>query len=150
MSRKDGRHARTPTPARLDRNDAHPDARRRRKPDTRNSHHRGCTRGCGDRRHGVSRVPHRQPHQRNSVATSERGSATLQLVLVAPALLLAVSAVFQAMLYYHAVQVARLAATQGLVATQGLSGSTTAGRDRATAVLDQIGGVDQPTITAQR
>jgi hypothetical protein len=71
-------------------------------------------------------------------------------VLVAPALLLAVSAVIQAMLYYHAVQVARLAATQGLVATQGLSGSTSAGRDRATAVLDQIGGVNQPTITAQR
>jgi len=60
-------------------------------------------------------------------------------VLVAPALLAAVTAVFQAMLYFRGVQVARLAAAQGLTATQGLSGSTTAGRERVNDVLDQLG-----------
>ena len=60
-------------------------------------------------------------------------------MLVAPALLVAVTAVFQAMLYFRGVQVARLAAAQGLTATQGLGGSTTAGQERVNDVLDQLG-----------
>lgn len=60
-------------------------------------------------------------------------------MLVAPALLLAVTAVFQAALYFRGVQVARLAASQALTATQGLDGSTSAGRARADDVLDQLG-----------
>jgi len=60
-------------------------------------------------------------------------------VLVAPALLLAVTAVFQAALYFHGVHVARLAAAQALTATQGHTGSPTAGRARAGDVLDQLG-----------
>jgi hypothetical protein len=54
-------------------------------------------------------------------------------------LLLTVTAVFQATLYFRGVQVARLAASQGLTATQGLGGSTSAGRTRADDVLDQFG-----------
>lgn len=61
------------------------------------------------------------------------------MVLVAPVLLLAVTAVFQAMLYFHAVQVARLAANESLMSTQGLSGSVTAGQRRADDVLAQFG-----------
>ena len=61
------------------------------------------------------------------------------MVLIAPVLLLAVTAIFQAVIYFHALQVARLAANEGLMATQGLSGSTSAGRHRADDVLDQLG-----------
>lgn len=49
------------------------------------------------------------------------------------------TAVFQAMLYFHALQVTRMAADQGLQATQGISGSTTAGRHRVEDVLSQFG-----------
>lgn len=61
------------------------------------------------------------------------------MVLVAPVLFLAVSAVFQAMLYFHALQVARLAANEALMATQGLSGTSAAGQTRADDVFDQFG-----------
>jgi hypothetical protein len=68
------------------------------------------------------------------------------MVLVAPALLLAVTAVFQAMVYFHALQVARMAADDGLQATQGRNGSENAGQRRATDLLDQFG---RP-LTSQR
>ena len=61
------------------------------------------------------------------------------MVLVAPVLLLAVTAVFQAVVYFHAVQVARLAANEGLLSAQGWSGSTGSGRHRADDVLVQFG-----------
>lgn len=69
-------------------------------------------------------------------------------------LLLAVTAVFQAMLYFHALQVARLAASESLMSTQGLAGSVSAGRQRAQDVLSQFGdpleGLDvEVTRTAQ-
>lgn len=54
-------------------------------------------------------------------------------------LLLAVTAVFQAMLYFHALQVARLAANESLLSTQGLSGSVAAGQHRVGDVLSQFG-----------
>ena len=60
-------------------------------------------------------------------------------MLVAPVLLLAVTAIFQAVLYFHALQVARLAANEGLMAAQGTTGSVSAGRHRADDVLDQFG-----------
>jgi hypothetical protein len=60
------------------------------------------------------------------------------MVLVAPVLLLAVTAVFQAMLYFHALQVARLAANESLMSTQGQSGSVSAGQHRADDVLAQF------------
>lgn len=61
------------------------------------------------------------------------------MVLVAPVLLLAVSAIFQAMVYFHAVQVARLAANEALMSTQGLTGTIRAGQTRAKDVFDQFG-----------
>lgn len=61
------------------------------------------------------------------------------MVLVAPALLLAVTAVFQAMVYFHALQVARMAADDGLQAAQGRNGSVNAGQRRAADLLDQFG-----------
>ena len=73
------------------------------------------------------------------------------MVLVAPALLLAVTAIFQAMLYFHALQVARLAANESLMSTQGLSGSVNAGRHRADDVLAQFGNpLNQPTVDVTR
>ena len=73
------------------------------------------------------------------------------MVLVAPALLLAVTAVFQAMLYFHALQVTRMAADQGLQATQGLSGSTTAGQHRVDDILSQFGQpLSSPEVSVNR
>lgn len=73
------------------------------------------------------------------------------MVLVAPVLLLAVTAVFQAMLYFHALQVARLAANESLMSTQGLSGSVAAGRSRADDVLAQFGNpLNQPAVDVTR
>ena len=73
------------------------------------------------------------------------------MVLVAPALLLMVTAVFQAMLYFHALQVTRMAADQGLQATQGISGSTTAGRHRVDDVLGQFGQpLSSPEVAVSR
>jgi hypothetical protein len=70
---------------------------------------------------------------------------------VLPALLLAASAVIQAMLYFHAAQSARAAANQGLTAAQGFSGSAAAGRARAAAVLDQLGHpLGGATVSASR
>ena len=73
------------------------------------------------------------------------------MVLVAPVLLLAVTAVFQAMLYFHALQVARLAANESLMSTQGLSGSVTAGRHRADDVLSQFSNpLNRPAVDVTR
>jgi len=66
-------------------------------------------------------------------------------------LLLAVTAVFQAMLYFHALQVARLAANESLMTTQGRSGSVTAGRHRADDVLTQFGNpLSRPAVEVTR
>lgn len=71
--------------------------------------------------------------------SAQRGSATLTTVLVLPALLLAITAVFQAVLYEHAAQAARLAAAQALTALEGRAGSAPAALAEARAVLDQLG-----------
>lgn len=66
-------------------------------------------------------------------------------------LLLAVTAVFQAMLYFHALQVARLAASESLMSTQGLTGSVSAGRQRAQDVLSQFGDpLEGPAVEVTR
>jgi hypothetical protein len=73
------------------------------------------------------------------------------MVLLAPVLLGGVSVIFQAALYFHALHVARLAADEGLTATQGTSGSTAGGRARTLSVLDQYSNpLQSATVTVTR
>jgi hypothetical protein len=81
----------------------------------------------------------------------EDGSASLQVVLVVPALLLAVTLVFQAMLYYHGRQAATLAAHAGLAVARSVDGSAAAGEARAGDTLAQLGHpLAQPSVSATR
>lgn len=55
------------------------------------------------------------------------------------------------MLYFHALQVARLAANESLMTTQGRSGSIAAGRHRADDVLTQFGNpLSRPAVDVTR
>jgi len=62
----------------------------------------------------------------------------LQLVLVMPVLVLAVSVVFDAIGYYHARQAAQIAARQGVDAARVAGASPGDGSTRAAAVLAQL------------
>jgi len=62
----------------------------------------------------------------------------LQLVLVMPVLVLAVSVVFDAIGYYHARQAAQIAARQGVDAARVAGASPGEGSTRASAVLAQL------------
>jgi len=65
----------------------------------------------------------------------ERGIASLELALVAPALMLLVLGVLQFGLWYHAQEVVQGAALEGARAAAAEDGTATAGRDRAIKVL---------------
>lgn len=70
---------------------------------------------------------------------SDRGSASLELVIVFPAVLLLLFGIVQGGIWYHARNVAAFAAAEGLRATQALDGSPAAGQDRAEATLSHTG-----------
>jgi hypothetical protein len=72
-------------------------------------------------------------------------------VLVVPVLLLAISAVFQCVLYFHALQAAHIAADQGLTATAVVGGTSAAGENRALDALSQLGSpLGTPSVSAAR
>ncbi len=66
---------------------------------------------------------------------NERGIASLELALVAPALMLLVLGVLQFGLWYHAQEVVQGAALEGARAAAAEDGTAAAGRDRAIKVL---------------
>lgn len=68
-------------------------------------------------------------------ARCQRGSATAQVVIATPALLLVVMLVFQFALWQHATHVASTAAQRGARSAQVERGSAPAGRAAARAVL---------------
>lgn len=70
----------------------------------------------------------------------ERGSATLEITVCFPVLLLVIFAVIQGALYYHARDVALAAATDGLTAAQARGGSAAAGRTAAYSFVTRAGG----------
>jgi Flp pilus assembly protein TadG len=72
----------------------------------------------------------------------EHGSATLEIAVLFPAVLLATFGLIQGALYYHARDVALAAATDGLTAARARSGSGEEGRQAATAFLQRAGGED--------
>ena len=67
----------------------------------------------------------------------ERGIASLELALVAPALMLLVLGVLQFGLWYHAQEVVQGAALEGARAAAAEDGTAAAGRDRAIKVLHE-------------
>ena len=69
-----------------------------------------------------------------------RGSATLEIVVLFPAVLLATFGLVQGALYYHARDVALAAATDGLAAARSRFGSAEEGRRAASAFLQRAGG----------
>lgn len=76
----------------------------------------------------------------------ERGSTSLELVILFPVVLLLIFAGIQGALYYHARNVALSAAQQGVRAAKAENGSSDQGRQAAQAFIDQAGGHD--VITA--
>lgn len=83
----------------------------------------------------------------------ERGSTALELVVVFPAVLLLLFGIVQGGLWYHARNVAGLAAAEGLRAAQAKDGSADAGRAQAAGLLARVGAQGVLTglaVTAER
>jgi Flp pilus assembly protein TadG len=74
--------------------------------------------------------------------SDERGSATLEIAVLFPAVLLATFALIQGALYYHARDVALAAASDGLTAARARTGSGEEGRQAAAAFIQRAGGED--------
>ena len=72
----------------------------------------------------------------------DRGSVSLELVVVFPIVLLILFGVVQGSLYYHARSVALAAAQEGLRETRIENGTADAGQQRAEAFVDAAGGDD--------
>lgn len=72
--------------------------------------------------------------------TRERGAASLaEVVLVAPALLLALMLIVQFGLYFHARNIAEQAAQEGAAAARQFDGSEKSGHTQATQFLSAVG-----------
>lgn len=72
----------------------------------------------------------------------ERGSTSLELVVLFPVLLLIIFGLIQGALWYHARNVASGAAQEGVRVARAETGSTDAGRARAEGFLTDAGGAD--------
>ncbi len=84
------------------------------------------------------------PRHRSPRDNAQDGSASTELVIVFPAILLGLLLVFQFGLWYHARHVALAACEEGVRAARVETGSATAGAARATRFLRTLG----PTIVA--
>lgn len=82
----------------------------------------------------------------------ERGSATAELVVATPLLLLLILAVVQFALWQHATHVAQTVAQQALTAGRVQGGSDQNAAAQGAALLDQLGSgvLVHPAITASR
>jgi Flp pilus assembly protein TadG len=82
----------------------------------------------------------------------ERGSATAELTLAAPLLLLMLTLIVQFALWSHAAHVAQAAATEGLAAARSHTGTEIQGVHAARRILDQLadGPLAAPTVEATR
>lgn len=82
--------------------------------------------------------PRGQPTTRHT--HDDRGSTTLEIVILFPALLLLVFGLIQGGLWYHARTIALAAATDALAAARSEQGTASAGRTAGTAFIDRAGG----------
>lgn len=82
----------------------------------------------------------------------ERGSATAELVIATPLLLLLILGIVQFALWEHAVHVAQATAQQGLAAGRIQGGTGDAATQEARSVLEQLGSgvLVHPSVTATR
>jgi len=78
----------------------------------------------------------------------ERGTATLELAIVAPALMLLVLGIVQFGLWYHAEHVTKTAAMEAARTAAAENGQVASGEQRALEVLDAGLGsaIDDPTV----
>ncbi|MER8156872.1 TadE family protein [Streptomyces sp. NPDC094472] len=85
-------------------------------------------------------------------ARSDRGSATTQLVIVVPALLMMALLVVQFALAWHARHIAQYAAERALAAARVQHGSAADGRGRGVRALAQLGSrvLTSPSVTVRR
>lgn len=72
----------------------------------------------------------------------DRGSATLELVLIFPIVLTAIAGGITAALFFHARNVAQAAAQEGLREATAVNGTGQAGEQRARQFIDNAGGND--------
>ena len=82
--------------------------------------------------------------------SSDRGSASAELVIATPLLLLLILGVIQFALWQHASHVAKATAQQGLAVGRLENGSETSAREEATALLAQLGAVTDPHVDVRR
>jgi Flp pilus assembly protein TadG len=90
---------------------------------------------------------------RHRAPRGQDGSATLELVLVFPVVLLLIFGIVQAGVWYHARTLAMLAAADGLRAAQSLHGTAEQGRAAAAAALAGNGAegfLTGAAVTAER
>ncbi|HET7477088.1 MAG TPA: TadE family protein [Dermatophilaceae bacterium] len=88
-----------------------------------------------------------------AVRRRERGSTSIQLVLLMPALFSVMFLGMQGALCYHARTVATAAAQEGARTAAGLNGTASAGTDDAYAFVADAGGDDvlqAPKVTSSR
>lgn len=88
--------------------------------------------------------------ERDGHGREERGSASAELVIATPLLLLLILGVIQFALWQHATHVAKTAAQQGLAAGRVENGTEAAGQSEADAVLTQLGVLSDPHIATHR
>ena len=81
-------------------------------------------------------MPAPRPHQRT---TGDRGSVSLELAIVFPALLLIVTALIQYALWFHARSLALAAAQQGVSVARAYHSTPAAGRGSALAFIADHG-----------
>ena len=83
---------------------------------------------------------------------SERGATAVEIVILAPVLLLLITLVFQFGLWYYAESVARAAAAEGVRAARLEGGTAQDGQLRAEDFLAHAGPsiVEHPNVTATR
>lgn len=82
----------------------------------------------------------------------DQGSASAEIVIVVPALLLLILLSVQFGLFYHASAVARAAAEEGVRAARADGGSAAAGEVKATDFLAQVARtlIEDPDVSATR
>lgn len=82
----------------------------------------------------------------------ERGSATLQIAILFPVLLLLVLAIFQAGVFFYTQSAALSSAQEGVRATAAQGGTVGKGVQRATGFLQRVSGtlVESAQITGRR
>ena len=103
------------------------------------------------RQRAAGNSPQRMHGQR--WGTGDRGSASLELVIVFPVLLLLIFGGVQGALYYYGRSIALAAAQEGSRTAAAQNGSTGAGQTAAAAFITQAGGNDVlqgPQISSSR